>query len=302
MLFLKDIMTQICQIAETSSDINFLTKNILYVQYTTINWISLVLSLACSIGYIYAALQIYQTNKNRFNQEFIIMSVGLFLNILFLLDSFIFCSDFTIMISQATQQLLILVFCWKFTQAVNTIEDNYSKKLIDAGKLKLELVPMEKTKFYRYFVLPSIFASLILLISAVVVSLVVLATHSFSNAASISWILNLTLNCFVSFVLVTCIIKSNKRINEFQNRLLLTYGKNAVWETDFLFVRRRQLNTLVIIFAVLTVIDLLLIIFASIIESEESKVVLCFDGCVAPIANRGASYLSVKLFYNLLTP
>ena len=175
-------------------------------------------------------------------------------------------------------------------------------KLFDAFRLKIETVLVEKKNFFRYFVVPSILASLLLLISALVVTLVVLATHSFRNAASDSWILNLTLNCFVSLVLVICFVKANKHLDEFQNRLLLTYGKNTVWETDFFFVRRRQLNTLVIIFTCLTVIDLLLIIFASIIESVESKVALCFNGCAAPIANRGASYLSVKLFYNLLTP
>ena len=58
----------------------------------------------------------------------------------------------------------------------------------------------------------------------------------------------------------------------------------------------------VVLFSILTAIDLLLIIFAAIIEHDHSSIELCFNGCSLPRNSRGAAYLSIKLIYDYLTP
>lgn len=205
------------------------------------------------------------------------MWVGLALNCILLLDYFIYCNDFFIMVSQAVQQILILIFCWLMTQQVSAMEETYAQKLQNKGRVAA-YIPLRSTKFFMFFMAPSLCIALILLLAAVFTSFLAEAENGFSNTDSDAWILNLVLNCFISLVLVVIVCRSEERLKTFQQTLTRAYGEGKIQETDVVLIRSQQLRSLAYIFTVLTWIDVLIIVFVAVADKKDGStdLNLCF--------------------------
>jgi hypothetical protein len=74
-------------------------------------------------------MDIKRTNLGNLNFEQAVMWVGLALNGLLLLNYYIFCNDFFIMVSQAIQQILIMVFCWLMTDQIQEMEAVFASQM-----------------------------------------------------------------------------------------------------------------------------------------------------------------------------
>lgn len=182
------------------------------------------------------------------------------------------------------------------------MEDDYSKKISSNNSNPVQAVP--QTNFYRYFIIPSLVVSGLFLIATIIVSFIALCKNKFANSESISWIFNLVLNCLISLILAITIVKAQRRLLLFQQSLVNTFGHNQIYETDFVYIRSRQLSVFAGCFIGLTVFEVFLIIFSAIVEAnhEGSNINVCFSGCAVPTQQRGAAYLSIKFLFDLFCP
>jgi hypothetical protein len=93
---------EICAVVDKGSSAgHFLASNTEYTGYTVISWIMLPTIVLCGLMYIYAALEIKRTHHNQFNFETGVMCIGFALNLLLIMDYFVYCSDVFVLISQA---------------------------------------------------------------------------------------------------------------------------------------------------------------------------------------------------------
>lgn len=132
--------------------------------------------------------------------------------------------------------MLILLFCWLMTQQVTTMEENYAQRLQIKGRVAA-YIPLRQTKFFMFFMAPSLLVAVLLLLAAIFTSFLAQAENGFKNSDSEAWVLNLVLNCFISLVLVVIVCRSETRLKDFQKTLTKTYGEGKVQETDVVMIR-----------------------------------------------------------------
>lgn len=106
---------EICALSAKGSAAEYLSKQTEFPGFTAMSWLTLLGIVVCGAAYLFAAIDIKRTNLDQLNFEAGIMWVGLTLNFILLLNYFIYCNDFFIMLSQAVQQILIIIFCWLMT-------------------------------------------------------------------------------------------------------------------------------------------------------------------------------------------
>ena len=93
--------TEICALSDKGSAADYLARETEFGGFTVVSWVTLLGILACGAAYLLAAIDIKRTNLDQLNFEAGIMWVGVGLNTVLLLDYFIFCNDFFVMLSQA---------------------------------------------------------------------------------------------------------------------------------------------------------------------------------------------------------
>ena len=102
-------MTEVCNVP-TGPAVNYLTDVTEFGFFTFAQWLCLLTEIVFVPVYAYASISIYLTHRE-FTFDMGVMLLGLLLNLLVLLDTFVYCVDLVVIVYNEVTVLILLFFC-----------------------------------------------------------------------------------------------------------------------------------------------------------------------------------------------
>ena len=112
----------------TGAATNYLTQKTEFTFFSVVEWICLGTQMFCLPMYLYAACTIYKT-ASALSFDVGVMLVGALLNLLVIVNQFIYCVNLVAIIYDEATVLILLTFCYLLVSIVKKMDEQHAQKL-----------------------------------------------------------------------------------------------------------------------------------------------------------------------------